>query len=485
MLLEKIEDNFVEVSLIISDDKYKLFLEITTKPNFSKECDSKVLDYLSLRKFIFKYCHNDDLIHFDVIKDSVNSIKATGENLLRRVAKGFPPSQGIPGRIVYLVKKFDKSLCKNPNEDFIDIRYTSLFDNVQKGDKVARIYPPHRGEPGQNALGEEIDGDLGLDLKLKISGDFKQVKEADKDYITLISRRDGFIKEEFETVMVKDTLLIDGDLDYEYGKIDFIGSVYIRGNVYKDFSISAKKNIVIDGDTHQARLITYLGDICVKGFIIGGEKSKVSSGGSIFSKGCRDAILEANSTIFLEREAYNSKLSSLNSVSIKRGALIGGECLVVDSVIVSEVGNKSGLKTSIKACSKKEVVLSHRELKEKLILIEKAKESLKNYLGTASINPEIMNTIDEKNKSKIKIMLKRYKELENSRLEILREIDKVIEEEKINEKFFCLIYEKAFLGTTIIAGDAMKIFMTEEEGPLRVSIDKNNNSSFLLEKIYD
>lgn len=485
MLLEKLEDTFIKVEFILSDDKYKIFLQMNSKPDFFRECESNLLDYNFLKEILFKYCQNKELIFFDVIKDVLKNIRIAGGNFYRRIAKGFQPLGGIPSRIVYLVKKFDKSLCADPNEDFIDIRYTSLFDNVKKGDKVARIYLPKRGEPGQNALGEEILGDLGEDFKLKISGDFKQEKDEKNNYITLISRRDGFIKEESGTVMVKDTLQINGDLDYEYGKIDFIGNVYIKGNVYKDFMLSAGKNIVVDGDTHQAKLETHYGDVYVKGFIIGGEKSKISSGGAIFAKGCRDATLEANGSVFLDKESYNSKISSLDSVSIKRGSLIGGECLVVNSLIANDIGNKSELRTLIQACSKKEVILLHRELKEKLDLINHVKESLKNYLGNILVNPEKLNTIDEKYKSKMKMMFKRYQDMENSRRKILKEIDKVVGEEKINEKFFCKINEKIFPGTIIVVGEAKKIFLKEEDGPVKISIDNKNFSNFLLEKIND
>ena len=480
IFLDKYEDDFLEFNLYASDDKYKVFMDLIPKKAMSPEDTSTLLDYSFIVKVIKKHLSDIELIHYDVIKDIIKSVKEGQKCQGRRIAKGYAPHEGIPERIVYLVKKYDKTVYKNGKVDFMDIRYTSYFDNVKKGDKVARIYGAKYGAPGKNALGEEIRGELGKKLNLKISGDFHCEKEPNANYITLVSLRDGFVKEESGYVCIKEELIIEGDSNYESGRINFVGSVYVKGDVYKDFIIHAGKSVVIDGHTHQANITTDTGDIYVKGFILGGEKSKISSGGAIFSKGCRDANLEAKSSIYLEKEAYNSKISTLESLYVKKGVIVGGNSFVINSVIANEVGNKSEIQTQINVCSEREIVLIHRDLKERLKIIEKVREGLVNYLGNIATNPNEILKVKEEYRSNMRVMLKKYKEATKIRDGILLEINKLTAEKTINNKFFLEVKSNVFPGTCLKTQETDFKILDKEKGPLKIIFKDNLN--FIMEK---
>ena len=478
--LEQYEDEYFVFKLYTSDDKYKAFMDLIPKKPILDDADSKLLDYNFLINLIFKHLKDKDLIHYDVIKDAIKSAKSGVTCTNRRIAKGYEPHDGIPARIVYLVKKYDKTTYQNGKVELLDIRYTSYFDNVKKGDKVARIYDAKYGAPGKNALGEEIKGDIGKNLGLIISGDFHQIKEPNCNYTTLVSQRDGFVKEEAGGVYIKEELVIEGDSNYESGRINFVGSVYIKGNVYKDFIIHAGKSVVIDGDTHQANITTDTGDIYVKGFILGGEKSKISSGGAIFSKGCREAILEAKSSVYLEKEAYNSKISTLESVFVKKGIIVGGNLFVINSIVANEVGNKSEIKTLINVCSEREIVLIHRDLNERLKLIEKVREGLVNYLGNIATNPNEIYKVKEEYRSNMKMMLKKYQEATKIRDGIILEINKLTAEKTINNKFFLEVKKNLFPGTLVRTQETVFKILNKEIGPLKILF--KDNANFIMEK---
>lgn len=483
ILLEKVQDELIEFTLTLSEDKYKAFISLVPKRPLAIDETSKLLDYALLRDIILKHCKDATLVHFDVIRDAIKNVKEGIKCQNRRVAKGYEPHGGISGKIIYLVKKFDTNFYQDKSSNLLDMHYTSFFDNVKKGDKVARIYRARHGAPGKNALGDEVIGDIGKELNLKISGDFTEEKDEDSNYITLVSLRDGYLKEDDGYLYIKEELVLEGNENFEYGRVNFVGSVYIKGNVYKDFVVHAGKNIVIEGDAHQASLTSEKGDIYVKGFIIGTNKSKISAGGSIFSKGCREAVLEAKGSVYLEKEAFNSKISALESIFVRHGVIIGGNYYVINSIVANEIGCSKEVLTNIYVCSKREIVIIHKELNEKLKMVEKVRSELLNYLGTVAHNPQNLSKVNDELKGNMKIMLKKYKDTEKERDSILKEINKITEEKTIDDKFFCLVNKCIYQGVKLQSEKNTFKILKKEKGPLKIIFKENFD--FEMERNYE
>ena len=68
--------------------------------------------------------------------------------------------------------------------------------------------------------------------------------------------------------------MIKGNVDYDYGNIDFNGSVHITGSVLPGFTVKAKGDIVVDKNVEDAYLEAG-GDINVKMGISGKGSCKV------------------------------------------------------------------------------------------------------------------------------------------------------------------------------------------------------------------
>ena len=75
IFLDKYEDDFLEFNLYASDDKYKVFMDLIPKKAMSPEDTSTLLDYSFIVKVIKKHLSDIELIHYDVIKDIIKSVK--------------------------------------------------------------------------------------------------------------------------------------------------------------------------------------------------------------------------------------------------------------------------------------------------------------------------------------------------------------------------------------------------------------------------
>ena len=153
---------------------------------------------------------------------------------------------------------------------------------------------------------------------------------------------------------------------------------------------------------------------------------------------------------------------------------------MINSVIANEVGNKSEIQTQINVCSEREIVLIHRDLKERLKIIEKVREGLVNYLGNIATNPNEILKVKEEYRSNMRVMLKKYKEATKIRDSILLEINKLTAEKTINNKFFLEVKSNVFPGTCLKTQETDFKILDKEKGPLKIIFKDNLN--FIMEK---
>ena len=108
-------------------------------------------------------------LHEAVIDDILKCLKLGEKVHERRIAKGTEPQPGANGKLLLLVKKFgSKAEVSVDSKGFAKFSELALFDNVQKGQQVARIYPPKPGVDGANALGEPIPAATGAPIKVTL-----------------------------------------------------------------------------------------------------------------------------------------------------------------------------------------------------------------------------------------------------------------------------------------------------------------------------
>ncbi len=167
----------------------------------------------------------------------------------------------------------------------------------------------------------------------------------------MISKFDGAIKYENGKIGVHNHLIIDSDVGYATGNIDFDGYVTINGIVEDLFSVKATKDIFIKGKMGIGAIgiiHSVEGDISILGGINGKNKAKLIAGKNVFVKYVNEAEIEAKGQINIGLYAYESILRADQIIlSPDKGKIVGGDIQAKHLVSANTLGNKMEKPTKI------------------------------------------------------------------------------------------------------------------------------------------
>lgn len=335
------------------------------------------------------------------IVEKLNS-GSKSEKLL--IARGKSPGKGLDGKIVFLVKVYGGQ--QEPYTDdkgFTDFKVVHLFDNVTKGQEIARIYPPRAGKPGLDVFGEEIDSIPGSEANFtpEESVTLSRPEGSKSDYQSLSALLDGFVINEHSRIQVKDVLHVKQDLDFKTGNIDFIGGVKISGDVMTGFSIQASGNIEINGSLRDAILISTAGDVRINEGAFGDPQSFVVSAKRLYLKFAHQLQASVHKDLWIKKYVEECLLRVQGTVQAPSGKLVGGSLMTPYGVEAGHIGNTAGISTVINLCLDIEATPEYQEIETNLARHSKALELLSLHLGPFKDNPDRIVFLNEKMREKI------------------------------------------------------------------------------------
>jgi len=340
------------------------------------------------------------------------------------IAEGTKPIDGYDSEMEFF---FSKEQTYN---DFkilpdgrIDYRKQAVIQIVHKGDVLAKI-----GEPGKGIDGNDVTGAV---LKCK-DGEKKGLcagenVSSSQDEKTFIAETDGQASLNGIVLSVFQNYVVDGDVDYGTGNIDFSGNITVKGNIRPGFEVKASGDIIVFKSIESAIVIAGR-DIRVFDGIVGGHGSIVSCGGDLYVHHLQNATVEVQGNIIVSNSSVQSSLSCNKKVMAKidKGVLVGGIINALDGIEVKTLGSESCAKTKIIAGNdflvqktieeiqkamdfyKKNINKIDTVLRPLVIALRKGKELKKERNGKLS------PVIDKRRKLKkrLAVMEARHRELE-------------------------------------------------------------------------
>lgn len=140
---------------------------------------------------------------------------------------------------------------------------------VKKDSNIAHYIPNTKGEDGFSVTGEILKAEDGKELKITVS---ENVVRRDNNFYTII---DGLLEYNFDgenvVIKVSNVYVVNGNVDFKTGNIEFPGSIIVSGEIMSGFSVVSGENViakVISGD------VKANGNIIVKEGIIGSSIGK-------------------------------------------------------------------------------------------------------------------------------------------------------------------------------------------------------------------
>lgn len=298
--------------------------------------------------------------------------RAVHERLYFRIlpiAVGTDPSHGRSGWIEELVRR---ERCTDIREDAhgnVNYKELNRLNNVKAGDPICNIGLPTKSSAGRSVLDEPVPGRDGAAVKVP-AGKNTKISE---DGTLLLACVDGEVVYRGGKFEVQRLLTIDGNVDIATGNIDFAGDVLIKGDIRDGFSVHAGGSLQILGTAEGAQLSAD-GDLTIRSGMIGGQRGKITCGGTLRCKYLEHCTVYAKGSIYADTIVL-SDVSSEDDIVImsERGGISGGMIKAVGQVRTAAAGakNNPGLTTQIVLGATPQLLADLNDLEERRRMTER------------------------------------------------------------------------------------------------------------------
>jgi|GEM_PF-3488959 Predicted polymerase, most proteins contain PALM domain, HD hydrolase domain and Zn-ribbon domain len=324
------------------------------------------------------------------------------------IAEGREPKYGTDGNVELF---FEQSGRKSSDDNALTQEYT--YENVTKGQILARVFPSTRGAPGRDVFNNDLPAVDGTEARL-IAGEnvvYSPEKEA------FVSAADGIAEKKGNTLVVKHVLVISGDVDVSRGNVVFDGVLRIEGTIRDGLSVKARGDILIRGGVEGATVVSNDGSITVCGGIVGKGRCYVSAGKDVRAKFIENGIVYARENISVQEAILHSRISAGEKVSALsgKGTIAGGVTKAGSLACAKKFGAPGEphtlVKLGINLASQREI----ENIEQQLALVRqtssKISETLEKIMGTsanmANFNEETRQKLTELKKT---VLILHYKE---------------------------------------------------------------------------
>ncbi|MHC4872794.1 MAG: DUF342 domain-containing protein [Planctomycetota bacterium] len=432
-------DRFIRIS--VSPNRLHAFLEYEViNPEF-KPALKDLKDPFSL--FDIHNGLSDE--NFAVFMDLLNQKKAKIGPF--EVATGNYPRRGDDGRVDFLINpSSDKARYKSDAQGNIDYHETFLIENAYKDSTIAVIKKPTYGLDGKDIYGNVIEAEAGNPITVRVGSNVSFDKKTGK----CTAEIDGRVVFEENTISISDTYQVKGDVDMSVGNINFVGKVYVRGNIDGDFSIHGKKEVFIDGRSGPAQ-ISSEGNIFIRGGIAGnGEHTTVKTENGFFlTKYINNCRIEAGGGVKVKNEIVNSTVCTGGAVFTPRGTIVGGSTTALKGINAGTIGSDLGTVTTIGSgldWTKEDKV---HEMKEQLERVQKLLEELVLNVEPIAGDINVVKMYTGKKRSTIKSVVEKLRILQSKKTSLETEIE-TLEDERHEEAVYQININKVLHNGAVV-----------------------------------
>lgn len=430
------------INVTVSNDKLTAFIHFTNCDEDFKCTRNQLEAVLKANLIVYG-------IHEDVLSNIVNNFKPylPAKTI---IATGDTPIEGEKGYIKFVYES--KRVGKKPMEmedGTVDYKEIASINNVRKGELIAERVLATAGIHGKAITGEILFAKAGKEDRFKMGKNV--VTDAEKMF--MFAALDGMVTTtDREKINVFPVYEVNGDVDYNTGNIDFVGTIVIRGNVRSGFKVKADGDIRVIGSVEGAELEA-AGSIEISAGILGQNRGLVKAAKNVKTTFIQDGIVEAGEDVLVSQSIMHSTIRAGRNVICQgvKGLIVGGMIQAGEKVAARTIGNSMATNTIIEVGVlpelRNEMLQLRAQLKvhmETLEKTDKALHMLDQMAAAGLLTPEKVAM-----KIKLANSKKQTMEEQNQIKERMLEIEKSLED---TEKARVEVASMMYGGTKIVIG---------------------------------
>lgn len=266
------------------------------------------------------------------------------------VAQGMPAVPGEDGRLQFSAER-GKVAGRIRQDGSMDMRDLNLIQTAEAGDLVAVLLPPTAGKTGYTLSGLELETTSGQDLKVEAK-DNVRVEDGEDGTVCFFAEQPGLIVYHNDKISIDPLYLIKGNVDFSTGNIEVDCNLQINGSICSDFIVKSSKNVLVAGAVEPGAKITVVGDLEVKGGILG-ETTEVTVLGNLQAEYIQAAKVVVKGDIHVRQYIYFAFVRCVGAIEVgpgsgKRGGSIAGGTVCSSSTIrAKSCGSPSNVPTTL------------------------------------------------------------------------------------------------------------------------------------------
>lgn len=324
------------------------------------------------------------------------------------VARGIPACEGDSAYLKFYVDPDMQGRPEELEDGRVDFKEINSFLCVEEGQLLVEKFPATAGTEGIDVYGKPLPARPGKD-KLMPVGKNVIVVDDWRLYAAINGHLHIFLDKRINVLPV---IVIDGDVDYNTGNIEFKGSVLVRGIIQPGFCVKAGGNVevcdsICGGTVEATSIIVHKG-------IQGMNRGVIKARDRIVANFIENATVYADEEIVVSDVAMNSTLFAGSRVIVegKRGLIRGGRISAGEVIRAVTVGNKSGIVTDLEVAVnpflKDELVSLREKIKKDELFYEELKLSLA-YICSQDSNQlsAAKQEMHKKNEAQFKVVIER------------------------------------------------------------------------------
>ncbi|WP_194287274.1 DUF342 domain-containing protein [Gracilibacillus oryzae] len=390
------------ITVKVANNRLKAWVELIDSKHLEEMSTAELIELLVKEKI------QSDLIHFDEAKWKQLLIKQQ----VLQVAEGKPPEDGLDGYLEWKLS-LNSEISEQEKETFRDVK---RIPSVLTGTPLAQVIQPTEGSAGIDVYGGLIKQRKGKKVMTRAG----QNVEFNEDNFTFIATADGKLSITDKLLQVFDMYELSEDVSLKTGNIDFVGSVYIRGNVPTGYTVKAQGDLHVSGIVEAAYLKAG-GNIWINGGVSGMDKAVIQAAGDIKTSYINQASVEAGNDLIVSKSILHSQCVAQESILCENGSIIGGTSSAGKQIIVKNVGNFANTKTELALGINKQKREQSEYLSQQLAALHDNKKKLENLGNQLRVKQEKLGSLNTKERI---ILLKQRNMLEKT----VEEISEIQEE---------------------------------------------------------
>jgi uncharacterized protein len=341
----------------------------------------------------------------------------------RVVAVGRPPLRGRDAYLDYpalFALGADGTLPRDP----IALTHARIV-NVVAGDMVATYHPLEDGQPGQNVRGEYVPVDPGVDRTPRVGRNLK--REGDR----VVAAIDGRLLIEERELHADENITIEGNLTLLHGDIDFVGHIFVRGDIEPGLHIHGHKQITVSGSIFDSSIVCD-GNLRVKRGIVGDGTTRVEVRGDLEADFAENVDIKVWGNCVIGKSLVNGRVLCGQAFAMPGyGHIVSGQVYARDGIRAAQIGIPNG--STVKLVVGIDAIASQRviEIDSELDAIEGRTRKVQNILAEMGPDTLVYPTLSARRRGEIDklievllLLSEQARELEFERVQVVEQTKK-------------------------------------------------------------